>query len=314
MIRQPSTTGLIFALVWIISIPVLAQDQGKGFATDEQKDRLVITHAGKPVAAFVFQDEKILRPYFTAVHAPGGFQVTRNHPPVSGIDEIDHDTIHPGIWLGFGDISGHDFWRNKGRIEHIRFSEPPAVKDDHLTFATESRLLTADNRLLCQLTSRFMLASRPQGTLLVWDAAFRSNDSDFTFGDQEEMGFGARVATSLTEKNGGIIVNSKGLQKAETTWGQPASWCDYSKAVDGRITGITLMASPANFRDSWWHNRNYGVFIANPFGRLAMKQGEKSMITVKQGETFRLKFAAVLHDATDYDPAMAYTDFLEFKE
>ena len=72
---------------------------------------------------------RILRPYFCNVHAPGGIQVTRNHPPVAGQDATDHDTMHPGLWLAFGDINGQDFWRNKGRIEHVRFTEPPKVEE-----------------------------------------------------------------------------------------------------------------------------------------------------------------------------------------
>lgn len=310
MMQQSSTVGFVLALVCSSTISGLAQDQTTGFAAAEQEDRLVISHGGEPVASFVFRDEKTLRPYFANVHAPGGVQVTRNFPPIDGVDATDHDTIHPGIWLGFGDISGSDFWRNKSPIKHVRFSKPPVANGDRLTFATESQLWTQDDQPLCQLTCHFQLANRPLGWLLVWEAAFHSDDSDFTFGDQEEMGFGARMATTLTEKSGGLIVNSHGQQTAENTWGQPALWCDYSKSVAGHSSGITLMAAPSNFRESWWHNRDYGVFVANPFGRHAMKQGEPSVVTVKRGETFRLKFAAFLHDSIDYDPASAYSDFI----
>jgi hypothetical protein len=278
------------------------------FAVDERSDRLVISHDGQLVAEFVFRDDVIRRPYFANVHAPGGLAVTRHHPPRAGADAMDHDTMHPGIWLGFGDISGHDFWRNKARIEHVRFTTRPMLSGDQLTFATESRLLTADDKPLCELDSRFTLAARPAGWLLVWDATFRSDERDFTFGDQEEMGFGARVATRLIETNGGLVVNSQGAKTAEGTWGQAASWCDYAGKVDGRPAGMTLMAGPNNFRESWWHNRDYGLIVANPFGRAAMKQGEPSAVLVKRGEPFRLTFAALLHSGIDYDPAAAYQD------
>jgi hypothetical protein len=69
------------------------------------------------------------------------------------------------------------------------------------------------------------------------------------------------------------------------------------------------MASPINFRPSWWHNRDYGVFVANPFGRAAMKQGEKSAVTVKPGESFQLRFAAAIHSGPGYDPAAAFKAF-----
>jgi hypothetical protein len=261
------------------------------------------------VADFVFHDEKILRPYFANVHAPGGLQVTRHHPPRAGKDATDHDTMHPGIWLGFGDISGVDFWRNRGRIEHVGFPEPSAVKDGRLHFVQECRLRAAD-KTLGTLTNRFTLAARPGGWLLVWDATFRAEGGALTFGDQEEMGFGARVATSFTEKNGGRILNSHGQKTAQATWGKPAAWCDYSGTSDGQQGGITLMPAPANFRESWWHNRDYGVFVANPFGRAAMRQGARSTVTVQPGESFRMRFGALIHGGPGYDPAVAYREFV----
>ena len=295
---------------------LLAQKSGApsdGFRFIERPDRIFIAHSGQPVAEFVFRDERILRPYFANVYSPGGLKVTRNHPPVAGVDAADHDTMHPGIWLAFGDISGVDFWRNQGRIEHVRFTEPPAVRDGRLVFATECLLRTAEGRTLCALTNRFMLASQTNAWLLVWDATFRSADGDFTFGDQEEMGFGARVATAITEKNDGVITSSTGLKTAKNTWGQPAEWCDYSGAVDGQRIGITLLSDPNNLRPSWWHNRDYGVFVANPFGRAAMKQGTASRVDVKKGEHLRLRFGVLLHSAApekDADPAAAYREWL----
>src|SRR5262245_22959065 len=76
--------------------------------------QLRITSDGKPFADYVFGNEKVLRPYFAHVHAPGGIQVTRNHPP-TGKDATDHATMHPGLWLAFGELGGSDFWRNRGR-------------------------------------------------------------------------------------------------------------------------------------------------------------------------------------------------------
>ncbi len=276
---------------------------GDGFRFTEHPDRIVIAHGGQPVAEFVFRDEKILRPYFANAHALGGLKVTRNHPPIAGVDATDHDTMHPGIWLAFGDISGADFWRNKGRIEHVRFLEAPAVRDGRLTFATECRLRTAEGLSLCSLTNRFVLSAQTNAWLLTWDATFRSDERDFTFGDQEEMGFGARVATAITEKNGGVITSSSALRTAKNTWGQPAEWCDYSGNTDGAARGIMLLSDPKNFRPSWWHNRDYGVFVANPFGRAAMKQGDKSTVTVKRGENLRLRFGAVIHAGSEFEPA-----------
>ena len=73
-----------------------------------------------------------------------------------------------------------------------------------------------------------------------------------------------------------------------------------------------LMASPGNFRESWWHNRDYGVFVANPFGREAMKQGARSSIPVAKGETLQIAFGALVHDHREFDSAAEFTIFEKF--
>ncbi|MEX0729110.1 MAG: DUF6807 family protein [Planctomycetaceae bacterium] len=298
----------VSCLALVVSLPGSLLTAGESpLGIQQHDDRLVITNPVRPIAEFVFRDEKILRPYFANVLDRAGLAVTRNHPPIDGQDAVDHETMHPGLWFAFGDVNGADFWRNKGRIEHVRFIEEPEVQDDRITFATECRLLTADDKILCTLINRYTVIDRPYGWLIVWDALFHADRGEITFGDQEEMGFGARVATPFTEKNGGIIRNSHGIMTAEKTWGQPAAWCDYSGDISERLCGITLMPDPDNFRESWWHNRDYGVMVANPFGRAAMKQGEKSAVIVQKGETFRIRFAAAFHGGDEnhpvYDPA-----------
>ncbi len=281
-----------------------------GFAVDEKQDRLRISLDGREIVDFVFRDDKILRPYFANARLADGRQVTRTHPPVKGVDALDHDTMHPGIWLGFGDISGHDFWRNRAAMEHVRFVSEPQIADGRLTFSNECHLKTGRGQAIGSLTNDFTLMRRPSGWLLVWDATFHADQGPLVFGDQEEMGLGARVATPFTEKNGGVIRSSSGKQTAKATWGQPAKWCDYSSSGP-QCCGIMLMASEKNFRESWWHNRDYGVFVANPFGREAMKQGAKSSIEIAKGQALQLRFGALIHDGQQIDLAGEYKFFLE---
>jgi putative membrane-bound dehydrogenase-like protein len=279
-----------------------------GFRVEEQKDRLRISLSGKQIADYVFRDDKILRPYFANARLISGVQVTRNHPPVKDVDPTDHDTMHPGIWLGLGDISGQDFWRNKASMEHVRFVSAPKVVEGRLRFATECRLKTSTGEPVGLLVNDFTLAERPNGWLLAWSATFHADQRAIVFGDQEEMGFGARVATPFIEKNGGVLQNSTGKQMASVTWGQPAAWCDYS-GTGPDSGGILLMAGTKNFRESWWHNRDYGVFVANPFGRQAMKQGARSEITVAPGEKLQVTFGALIHDHREFDRSAEFQAF-----
>lgn len=282
-------------------------------AFESRDGAIVITADGQRVGEYVFNDPKIPRPYFSNLQAPGGVQVTRHQPIQPDKDPTDHEFLHPGVWLAFADLSGQDSWRNLAAIKHERFTEKPAIRAGRLTFATESVMQKKDGSPLCRLLLRFSLSARPAGYLLIWDATFEANAEELAFGDQEEMGLGVRVATPLMEKNGGVITASTGVTTAKNTWGKSFDWCDYSGVVGGRRAGITLMPDPANFRPSWYHNRNYGLMAANPFGRKSMKQGEVSRVEVKKGEKLRLRFGLLLHAAAPekaVDLAAAYRDFL----
>jgi len=73
------------------------------------------------------------------------------------------------------------------------------------------------------------------------------------------------------------------------------------------------MCHPGNFRPSWFHARDYGLLLANAFGRKAFDKGPTSKVTVKPGESLRLRYAVLLHaGAADSQPDLkaAYADYL----
>lgn len=281
-----------------------------------QGGTLRISIAGQPLAAYVFQDKQITRPFFAHVRAPNGVQVTRNHPPIPDRDPIDHDMYHPGIWLAFGDLSGADFWRNRARVVHEKFVEPPRGGPGAGTFTILNRYEGGD-KLICREICCYTINIRPNGYLLISDSAFRSDDAAFGFGDQEEMGLGLRVATPITVKSGhGKIINSEDRVNESRVWGRQADWCDYSGVIDGWQVGILLMPDPSNFRKSWFHARDYGLLVANPFGQKAFGKPDQSAgsIIVKPGKSFRLRFGILIHaapaDAT-IELNAAYADYLK---
>jgi hypothetical protein len=257
----------------------------------------------------------IPRPYFAHVRAPNGTQVTRNHPPIEGKDLTDHATYHPGVWMAFGDISGADFWRNRARVEHEAFVTEPTGGNGTGSFAVRNRYINSENgKTVCREIGRYTWIVRPSDTLLIWESTFSSDEGDFVFGDQEEMGLGVRVATPLTVKHGGEMFNSEGRRNEMQVWGRQAAWCDYRGVIDGQRVGVLLMPDPSNFRRSWYHARDNGLLLANPFGRNAFTKGEKSRVVVKKGATLRLRFGVLLHAEEakgSFDPASAYQSFVK---
>ncbi len=286
-----------------------------------QPGKLSITLAGQPFAEYVYQDSQIPRPYFTAVHAPNGGQVTRPQPPDPQLDIADHPLFHPGIWLAFGILNDSDYWRNAAKVEFIEFTEKPRTTSAGGEFTARFRYLDQKDpqKVVCEELFNCHISERPEGTLLVWDSTF-SSDREFTFGDQEEMGLGIRLATPLRSEQQargaippgtGTIRDAAGRKNGAEIWGNAAQWCDFSGKIAGESAGITLMCHPDNFRSSWFHARDYGLLVANPFGQKAFHKGETSNITVEPGGTLQLRYGILLHSDKEPNLEAAYQDYVE---
>ena len=279
-----------------------------------QLGQIVIRVGENPLATYVYSDPQIARPYFKSIHAPGGTQVTRHHPPREGVDRTDHGDMHPGLWLAFGDISGADFWRNKGRVEHVKFVKHPWARQKRGGFTVHNRY-RAGEKIVCEEVCKYTFLIRPSGTLILWDSTFRSETAAFTFGDQEEMGLGVRLATPIMVKNrtGGRILDNEGRKNEKGIWGKQALWCDYGGWVGESFAGMMVMPDPSNFRPCWWHTRDYGFMAANPFGRAAFDAGPTSQVQVSRNEPFHLSYGILVHAGANeeaVDLPAAYQDYL----
>lgn len=293
---------IAIAAGWFPSPPAAAAASG-AVEFERTGEALNIHVDGRPFARYVFADGEIPRPYFCDVTAPNGFQVTRNHPPVEGVDPTDHADYHPGLWMAFGDINGNDYWRNKAAVAFLGFEGEPSFADGEGRFAARMEYRGEDGETaVCRETARHWIIPMEAGTLLIQDSEFAPSGSGLVFGDQEEMGFGARVATALSVRKGGTIRNRTGAVNEDEVWGRQAGWCAYYGSVDDFTAGVVLMASPQNFRRSWFHARDYGLLLANPFGRKAFTDGQAGRVVVPQGDAFRLTFGAYVFSAAGGEP------------
>lgn len=298
-------------MVWIVLFVAVAAHGEAPVVAFEMRDlSLDIRVDDALFATYVWRDDDIPRPYFKSVHAPGGAQITRNYPtdPVADRGNEDHATYHPGIWMAFGDINGEDFWRLKARVVHVAFSDAPKGGTGTGSFEVQNHYERLDGTLVCEERCRYTLHVTERGYLLLSESTFSNSDHAFTFGDQEEMGFGLRFATPITVKHGnGALKNSSGGENEAGTWGQRADWCAGYGELDGEIVGAMIMLDPANFRPSWFHSRDYGLVVANPFGKKAMTAPDDESVpadatTVAAGEELNLGFGIyVFRGEPDFD-------------
>lgn len=296
------------ALVLGLGSAAAAADQDVTF--EKRADGLGISIGGKPFAVYVFEDGATTRPFFKDLHAPGGARITRNHPPRPGEDPVDHATMHPGVWMAFSDLNGADSWRNKDRIRHIGFDQEPKGGPGRGEFAVKNHYEKAGKAIAEDLT-RFEILVRPQGNLLIWDSTFKPIGEALVFGDQEEMGLGIRTAPHLTARKGGELFNSNGLKTEAHIRGKPADWCAYEGPVGpggGRV-GVLLMTHPEDYPRPWFHVRDYGLLVANPFGRAAFG-GPKSEFRVEPSVLLRLRFGIFVYQGTP-DYKAAYLDYIK---
>ena len=170
-IRVPSgwRLGLSLLLLLLIRTGGSAQTfeaNDPAVAFERRPDGLQVTIGGRPFARYVYGTEAITRPFFESIHAPDGTQVTRNNPPVEGLDLADHPTYHPGLWLAFGDLNGADSWRNKDRIRHAGFVGEPSGGPSRGTFAVRNHHEKAGT-VIGEETCRITVLVRPGGHLIV---------------------------------------------------------------------------------------------------------------------------------------------------
>jgi hypothetical protein len=290
----------------------------------KSNNQLSIQLDGKSIATYVWNDPEIPRPYFSNVKTRNGIRITRQYPtdPIVNKGNDDHATYHPGIWLAFGDIGGADFWRNQARVRHAGFLEAPATIDGvgHFTVMNEYQF---SSKVLVQETCRYTIRSAKKGLLMTSESSFKSTKESIAFGDQEEMGLGIRLATALTVRHGaGRIRNSHGGINEDGTWGKQADWCAYSGKSDEQQIGVLLMPGPKNFRRSWFHSRDYGLLVANPFGRKAMTGPNDTNVSpdstlINPDVPFSLDFGVYLFDAPlseDINFDNLYTEYLNISD
>lgn len=313
--RQPFSYGkwILRSLLAIASlggavVPAAAVAAESPIEMTESAGKVHVRCGKIEIATYVYDDPRTPRPYFTALKTAAGTPLTRNHPPQPG-DRDDHPLMHPGLWRAFGDLSGADSWRLKARVEHVQFLEGPKAG----AFTVRNRYLAPDGKTsLCSETVRYRFLQRPAGILVLWDSTLEADGAAVRLGDQEEMGLGVRMATPLavTSGRGGRLIDSEGRRNEKEIWGQVARWCDYAGPSETGWAGITLMEASDNPRQTWWHVRDYGVFVANSFG----PRSRSGPAEIPAKGTLRLRYGVLLHETPGEDGVDLSREFQAFEE
>lgn len=304
-------TAVTFVIAWgslpcIWSAAAAAQDRTATAAkvTFKQAEGGMAVLIGTEMFTFLHTGPEWAKPYLAPVTAPGGTIVTR---AIGDPDDKDHPH-HKGIWFSVDEVNEVKFWAEAGKILNIRTE---AIEGNPGRIRLKNHWLGKDELpIVVETTTISIFPSR----LITYDATFTPAVNKVTFEDTKEGLFGVRVATTMREKVGGVVVNAEGKQGTKECWGIPSKWVDYTGPVDGKLYGVTMMDHPANFRPSRYHVRDYGLFSISPFGEGAYQndKAKAQPVTLEAGKSLQLRYGLYVHagNAVDGHVTEAYEQFL----
>lgn len=261
---------------------------------------------GKPLTSFYYGLEAP-KPYLHPVRSASGKIVTRSFPMENVPGETTTDQHHRGVWLGYKDVNGFDFWQNEFSYRSKTAGKVVTRKIDAIRNGKNRASFRGIFAWLSPTGDPILEETRTmtfQGT-----ATLRMIDADITlkavvdtvFGDSKDGAFSVRLAEPLIEKNSESLVNSEGGRKMDHTWGKQANWVDCRGTLEGEKLGVALFEHPDSFHHpSRWHVRDYGLLAVNPFGSNGFdKQAPLSRYVLPSGHSIHMRYRIVVHPEMD---------------
>lgn len=285
----------------------------------EASDGIAVTVDSKPFTNFYYGPQ-YPKPFLHPLRSADGRIVTRQFPMNNVAGETRDHPHHRGLFIGYGSISGINFWEN----EHA-YTTP---NRGAIVLLGKPRLQRAGGQgTISALFSwrdpqKVEMIEESQDMTFRGDANSRTIDfslefearRDIHFDDTKEGFFAIRVADSMRETVGGEILNSHGAHGEKQVWGKRADWAEYSGNVDGRPVAILIFDHPSNHNHPpRWHARAYGLFAVNPFGvkDFDPSSKEEGGASLKNGAKLHFRYRVVISNTplTQEQASRQYHDF-----
>ena len=270
------------------------------------------------------QKKPILYPLQTAK----GTVVTRSYPIAKIAGERTDHPHHVSVWFNYGNINGVDFWNNSGgrnseKMGTIRHQAVKAIRNGKAKAeldVTMDWIMPNGSKVLQQDET---IIFRGGKDLRVIDRiiTLTAQKETVVFGDSKEGALGIRVARPLEEPStqpliftdeqgnptkvavldntgvAGVYLSSEGQVGEKNSWGKKAKWMSLSGNVRGEDVVLAILDHPKNpLYPTYWHNRGYGLFAANPFGAKEFTGGATVLnYTLAPGQSTKMRFRILLH-------------------
>ncbi|NDD63322.1 MAG: hypothetical protein EBZ36_04995 [Acidobacteria bacterium] len=270
------------------------------------------------------QKKPILYPLQTAK----GTVVTRSYPVAKVAGERTDHPHHVSAWFNYGNINGVDFWNNSGgkgaeKMGTIRHQAVRAIRQGKAKAELDVSMdwIMPDGTKVLQQDETIIFRAANGERVIDRIITLTAQGQRVVFGDSKEGALGIRVARQLeepstqplvfTDEQGnptrvavldnagvdGIYLSSEGMVGEKNSWGKKAKWMTLSGRVRDEDVVIGIFDHPKNpLYPTYWHNRGYGLFAANPFGAKEFTRGEKVLnYTLEPGQKTTMRFRILIH-------------------
>lgn len=295
---------LLFWTLVIAGLMIVIPISAAKITAEKVGSKINVTIGNKYFTSYIFSsDEKY--PFFYPVNGPAsGGSVTsmRN-------GEYPH---HSSLFFGCDLVNGGNYWQEgleRGKIISVNAQIKKQGGDTVLI--TDECIWSRPGAISPVKDTRKILITTPSPTLNQIDVEIVMEMLiDVTIKKTNHSLFSARMATDLSVKNGGTMINAEGAKSEKDTFGKGSPWIDFYGKRGEAIEGLAILQHPSNpWYPSPWFTRDYGFMSPTPMYWPA----NETDTFMKKGTVLTLRYRVLVHSG-DHNQAKIAEAFENYKK
>jgi hypothetical protein len=317
----------------------------------EQKDKqqIDVLVDGQPFTSYVYWSNQ-KKPLLSPLRTSQGTIFTRGFPLEKIAGERTDHPHHISSWFNYGDVNGTDFWNSppegythKGKMPYgsVKHKSIKSINGGNgsATLEVSSDWIMADGSKVLQQDEQLVFRASKDLRIIDRIITLTAQEKDAVFHDSKEGAIAIRMTRALEEPStkaeiftdaaglpttvakldntgvNGVYLSSEGKVGEKESWSTRAKWMTLSGNVRGEDVCVGIFDHPKNVTyPTYWHNRGYGLFAANPFGAKEFTKGKTTLnFTLKAGQSETFRFRILIHSGklTAAQTEVQYQQFLK---
>ena len=302
---------------------------------------------GHLFTAYVYKNEKLRKPVLYPIISATGQRVTRSFPLENAPDERIDSPAQSGLWFGYANVNGLDFWNSsfentdknafkKGTVRHTKILN---MKNGNEGCGLEvaAQWQRPDGTPLLFQNTKYIFKGKKNTRTIDLVITLSALDEKVNLEDDEGGLLGLRVCRELeipvdepvtrTDAAGKPgtepVVNKKGITgnyqsdvgfTGEQVKGQKARWVKLSGKIKNELIDVIILDHPANLpHPPYWNVTAGGLFAVNPLGAKAFTNGEKyTGMQVPAGNSAIFRYHIIIQATGGFNPTLIESEFQKF--